>query len=277
MAKAIVDTLDGLPADLKSEYRPGTKAEGLEGKFVLKVDEVDGWALDHIAPLKNSLSNAKQERDAAKKILKSLGDDFSLEQYQQAMSELETLRKGASSEAVQKQIDSVKAQLNTKHEQAIKERDGIIAQRDTEIDELLITASAETAFAELEALPGMSKILMPHVRSTSRVIRDANGKPTAVILQEDGKTPRLSMQQGNQGNMNIREFVERLKKTPEYAPLFKGSGAQGTGSGKKPPTGSSGSQNGNSDHKPTIGQRQPGLDKVEQLRQERLASTGGSA
>lgn len=275
MAKAIVDSLDGIPEALRSEYRPGTKEEGLDGKFVLKVEPVGGWGLEPVTALKNSLSNAKTERDAAKKILKELGDDFSVDSYRQAMSELESLKKGSTSESAKAEIESIKKQLSAKHQSELAERDRLLGERDTEINELLIDAEATRAINELE---GKTKLLLPVVRQNAMVIRverkGPDGKtrlvPKAIIRQQDGAGARLSSKPGSQDEMGIREFVETLKASDDYAPAFAGSGASGTVKGQGSPNGTQkpgGTSNG--------GAGGDNVSAVDRLREQRRAAGAG--
>lgn len=266
MAKAILDTLDGLSADLKTEYRPGTKEEGLEGKFVLKVESVGGWSLEPVEPLKRSLTNAKQERDEARRIIKALGDDFTVEAYQSAMAELDTLKKGTSSEKVKSEIESAKKQLTDKHTKELAARDAVIAQRDAEVNELLIDSQATAYLSELGA---KSKLILPVVKQHAAVVRrefkGADGKPVmrpvVIIKQADGNI-RMTQKAGSQEDMDLREFIDTLKASDDYAPAFAGSGASGTMSG--------GNRNG-ADKKPnnTPPEKREGLSATDRLREAR--------
>lgn len=259
--KPILDSIDNLPADVKKEYK---KVEGGEhdGKYMLDVTETDGWALENVKGLKKSLSSARTERDAAARIVKELGDDFDIEQYKEALKELEALRKSAKSKVGAEEVEAAKKQLKEKYEKEIKDKDTQLTQRESEISELLITNEAIRALTVHEAIS--VKMLLPHVLSACRVIRDpSTGKPTAVVMQEDGKTPRISLKQGSDKNMSIDEFVESMKKEKDFAPAFKGHGTKGIGTDNK---GGKPENNGAARHSEGSGK-----SAVEELRESRRA------
>lgn len=278
MAKAILDSLDGLSADLRNEYRPGTKEEKLEGKFVLKVDSVDGWGLEPVAALKSSLSNAKTERDAAKRIIKELGDDFSVDEYKAAMAELTALKSGSSSDKVKAEIDGIKKQLTDKHTKELATLNATLSERDSEVGELLIDTEVNSVCND-PAISGRAKLILPAVKQYATVVRVEktmpDGKkrmvPKAIIRNPDGSA-RMSTKQGSQDDMSIREFIETLKATDDYAPAFGGSGASGTaGVGQRKvdapnPT----NQGGGAGH----GNQQQGRSAVQVLRDQRRAAEG---
>ena len=273
MARAIIekDGFESLNSALKAEYREGTKAEGLEGKYVLKVEEVDGWAMENVKALKSSMSRAKQERDDARKIVKELGDDFSVDEYKEAMGELEKLRKGTGDDRIKAQIESEKKQLTDKFNRDIKASADQLAARDKEIEELLITSEATRSLTEHK---GNVTLLLPHVKSRCRVARGANGKPFAQIVGDDGN-PVLTMKQGSDAPMGIGEFVESLKSNATYAPAFVGSGASGTSGKNGQGAGSGGGANGNQNNSGNGGQGgTAGINFVQRLRDSRRAKAG---
>ena len=224
----VIAKLEDVDEKFRSEYREGTTEEGLKGKHVLEVTTAEGWALENVRGLKNSLSAARTERDGFKRQLGEYGEELTPAKVQDLLKQIEELRKGGKSDEVA--IEAVKKQLGDKHTAELVEKDKVLVQRDLEISELLIESEATRAITELE---GNVTLLLPHVRTKCAIDRSGD-KPKAIVLQDDGKTPRLSMKQGNDDNMTVAEFVESLKNDDTFSPAFAGSSATGSGKGDTP-------------------------------------------
>ena len=257
--KVVVSSLNDVLEKFREEYRPGTKDEGLEGKFILDTESVDGWDVDHTTGLKNSLSASRQEVKEWKKKAQAYGEDITPEKVQEMLAELEKLREsGDNDESTQARIDSVKAQLEEKHSKELKKFQDLVNTRDLEIENLLIHSEIAEAVGKHGGSPAL---LTPYLRQHCKVDRTGD-KPVGIVLQEDGKSPKLSNKQGNNGNMTIDEFVESLKTSDEFAPAF--SGSEATGSGK----GESGDKSSRNQSKPTT-DRIDKLNFTQMLRDQR--------
>ena len=68
--KAIVDSLDSVPEAIRGEYTQK------DGKFFLSVEAVDGFELDDVTGLKNSLSSERGMSSSMKKELEKLGSKW---------------------------------------------------------------------------------------------------------------------------------------------------------------------------------------------------------
>ncbi len=273
MAKAIIESLEGVAEALKTEYVKIEAGHPLAakhlGKFALKVDVVDGVALEDVQGLKNSLSASRQERDEWKKKVLALGDDFDPEVAKAAMAKVKEMENWKPDDKVREQIESAKKQLVDKYG---KEVDGLksnLSQREREIEQLLIDAEATRAITEMK---GSVKLLLPAVKGSCKVVRDADGKLAVQVLQPDGKNPRLSAKAGSTENMAIAEFVESLKSDESYAPAFAGTGARGTGAtGGQPQNKQSTTNNGNAGG---AGNQGGSIDYVSALKEQRRAEAG---
>lgn len=239
MAKAIITAAEHgtLNETLKAEYRAGTAGEKLEGKFVLKVDEVDGFALENVVGLKNSVSSARQERDEARDQLKAYrlddGTPMDASAAKDAMKKAKDRDGWTPEQKVQERIDAEKNAVKAKYEGELKTAREELTSRDREIDELLVDSNFSAAIAAHGGKPGAGKALTPYGKQHVKVVRE-NGKPIAVILGPDGKTPLLTKKQGSTDRMGIDEWVgEVLKKDETFSALFSGTPASGVGAGGK--------------------------------------------
>lgn len=278
MAKAIVEKAEyeALNPVLKAEYREGTKEEGTEGKFVLKVDAVDGFDLQNVAALKNAHTRTKEELKTAKATIKGLGDDFDLDTHKENMAELEKFRTSKGDDKIQARIDSEKKTLTTKHAAELKAKEELIAARDREVADLLITAEATRAIV---AAGGSTTLLLDIVTKRSKVERPEKGKPFVQILGDDGN-PMLTMKSGADGYMGIEEYVGILKKNASYAPAFQGSGASGSQGGQrggKSGGGANGHQSQQQNNGNGQGQNGQPVDFVQRLKDARRAEAGATS
>ena len=57
--EAILDNLEGLSEPIAKEY----KKSDTDDKYYLSVTPKDGWALEHVTGLKNSVESTRVERD----------------------------------------------------------------------------------------------------------------------------------------------------------------------------------------------------------------------
>lgn len=280
MAKAILASLDGLSADVAREYEKVEQGHPLAkthlGKFALKVEAVDGIAMEDVGGLKGALSSTRQERDEWKGKVLAYGDIMP----DTAKANAETVKKlGDNPEAkVTEQIEGAKRQLTEKYNKDIGDKDRIISARDAEVNELLVdnALQAQLAAAGCKSI----KMMLPIAKAMCRVVRGEDGKAKVVVMQEDGKSPRLSQKQGNTGNMDLEELVGSLKVDKEFALAFAGTGASGTGAasgkGGKPVQGQQGGGagggggSGDGGAGGTFGESY--VDKLKAIRREEAAS-----
>jgi hypothetical protein len=274
MAKAIIESLEGIAEALKTEYVKIEAGHPLAakhlGKFALKVDAVDGVALEDVQGLKNSLSASRQERDEWKKKVLALGDDFDPEVAKAAMAKVKEMENWKPDDKVREQIESAKKQLADKHGKEVGDLKTSLTQREREIEQLLIDAEATRAITEMK---GSVKLLLPAIKGACKVVRDADGKLAVQVLQPDGKNPRLSAKAGSTENMTIAEFVESLKSDESYAPAFSGTGARGTGATGGQPQNKQSTQS-NSGNTGGAGGQGGSIDYVSALKEQRRAEAG---
>jgi hypothetical protein len=138
------------------------------------------------------------------------------------MKELEELASKGGKDA--QAFEKWKSDIQTKAQQDIQTKDQELKNMMGSLEAHLIDAEAAQAVA---ALDGSPLLLLPHIRSSVKVVNDA-GKYAVRIVDGEGD-PRGN---GSGGYMTIKDFVAELKSKQDFAGAFKPSG--NTGSGMRP-------------------------------------------
>lgn len=224
--KAIIDKLDDAPEALREHYRAGTKDEGAEGKFVLGVESVGGWALEDVSGLKSALGKERTTRENLEKTVVKF-KDVDPDKALAALAELEELKKLDPSKEADKiantKFEAAKAQLLDSHKREIEARDGRLGKLTGLVDNL---ARRQEAIAAIAAEKGSVDLLLPHVLSVTRSeIGDDAEAVKIKVLQSDGNE-RVN---GKGEAMSIRELVAEMKQNETFARAFDGDGHTGTG------------------------------------------------
>lgn len=194
--KAILETLDGLPADIAKEYK-----EDGEGKFILDVE-----GLEDTGALKRAKDHEKSRRQKAESKAAEL--ESKLADLQDQLDSLDDPGKN--------KIDD---KQRVKLEQKIKELEGQLTTKEQqlfgEINRLTSEAQAVKLAGELTDSPNL---LLPHIKS--RLVTEiVDGKAVVKVRDSDGDV----------GSMTIEDLRKEFNSNKEYAPILRGS--QGSGSG----------------------------------------------
>lgn len=216
--KAIVDTVDGLPADVAKEY-----AKGDDGKFRLQVTPVDGLALENVDGLKTALG---KERESVRKLTEATKtfEGLDADKARDALKKVEEMANWTPEEKVKQQIEAIKTAMLDSHG---KEKSGLQKKLDAltkQLNGALITSAATQALVKHKAR-GDGTLLLPHVERQVRMRETENGQFMVEVVDENGNV-RVN---GAGKNMSIEELVESMKKSDAFAPGFDGSGASGSG------------------------------------------------
>lgn len=199
--KSILDTIDGLPDDVKKEY----KKQG--DKYVLDVDGID----DHpnVAALKNAMTRAKDERTAAR----TEADSYK-NQLTQVQDELDNMRRGAIPKA---DVAALENSWKTKLETATNEANAKITRLTAAVDKNVRQATAQQLASDL-FLNGT--VGLPHVLPRLAVVEE--GEDFVVkVLDKDGKPSASTME----------DLKKELLQNKELAPILRGTRASGGGAG----------------------------------------------
>lgn len=226
--KLVVDKLDEVPEALRGEYTEK------DGKFHLNVD-----GIEDNAPLKKALESERKARVALEAKIKTWEKSG---KTPEEIADLIAQASKAEEERLQNagEWDKLKAQMNVKHDDAVKAlqakldaKDGEIKSMRRSLESHLIDAEATAAIA---AAKGVPDLLLPHVQKLVKVVED-NGKYTVQVVDSKGD-PRVN---GKGDPLSIGDLVTELKATDVFGRAFESSG--NTGSGSRQGSGGGGPQN----------------------------------
>lgn len=211
----------GLSENLRGEYVER------DGKFYADIIPVDGYALEDITGLKTTLGKKQTELDKLKADVVKY-KDIDPERARAALEELEELKKIDPEKEADKlanaKLEAAKSQLLKKHDE---EKSGLQEKAEkyrAKIDKLLRDSVAVAAIAEHK---GAVKLLLPHVRNSTRVVEDGDDFRVEVIDAEGNV--RIGDSKGSP--MTIAELVLEMRDSEEYGRAFEGEGRSGTGKG----------------------------------------------
>lgn len=225
--KATVESIDELPEAMRGLY-----AEK-DGKFILDVEPVNGFALEDVGGLKTTLSKEMTKRKNLEKEFSKF-KDIDPERAREALAKLEELSNiDPSKEAdkiVSEKLETAKRQLLDKHSKDLAEREGKISNLNKTIENLLVDQSATSAIAEAK---GSVELLLPHVQRHTRV-REVDGRYVVEVIDKDGNA-RIGNSKGDP--MTIKDLVAEMRQSETFGRAFDGSGMSGSGT---PPGGSGG-------------------------------------
>jgi hypothetical protein len=223
--KAIIDKLEDVAEPLREHYRAGTPDEGAEGRFVLGVESVSGFALENVDGLKSALGKERTQREKLERDVVKF-KDLDPEKAREALAELETLKAIDPSKEADKiantKFEAAKAQLLEKHTGEIKAREDRIGLLTGTVESLLIDAAATAALAEAK---GSVELLLPHVRKHAKV-KEVDGRFLVEIVDKDGNG-RIADGKGTP--MDIKGLVAEMRESETFARAFDGDGHSGTG------------------------------------------------
>lgn len=229
MLKAVVETIDNVPETVRGFYKED------EGKFVLQVEPVSGYALENVEGLKSTLSKEMTKRKQLEKDVVKF-KDIDPDRAREALAKLEELGNidptKEADKIVNERLEAAKKQLLEKHTKDLEARDGRIGQLTKTVESLLIDQAATAALAEAK---GSVELLLPHVQRHTRV-REVDGKYSVEVVDKDGNA-RIGNSKGDP--MTISDLVQEMRKSEAFGRAFEGSGQ--SGGGKPPGNGGGGS------------------------------------
>lgn len=192
-----LDSLDGLDDNMRGMY-----AEK-DGKFVLAIDGLP--QPEDTSGLKAKVDELLAEKKAEKK----------------RREEAEEAARQAAEESARKNGDVEALESSWKQKLAEREAElsNSLSQRDAMLQDLTVNATAAGIANEI-AMPGTSKVLLPHITSRLRM-EYREGRPVTVVLDAQGKPSALT----------VDELKKEIANDPAFAPLIVGSQASGGGAG----------------------------------------------
>ncbi|WP_163998671.1 hypothetical protein [Pyxidicoccus caerfyrddinensis] len=212
-----VDALDIVPEKFRGLY---AKGEGEGAKYTLDADMVK--RLDN-----SSLTTAlKKERDSSKE-LKALVSAYQKlaktpEEAEKLVGDLRTqvaeAQKGKDGAAT---WEKQRTELESGHAKALGEKEAALESMRTALHKRLVHSEALAAITDAK---GSASLLLPYVERYVKVVEE-DGDFLVRIVDAKGE-PR---EHKTGGYVTTREFVAELKKNPDFARAFEGTGSSGSG------------------------------------------------
>lgn len=218
--KAVVETIDVVPEAIRGFYQEH------DGKFILQVEPVDGYALEDVAGLKSTLGKELTLRKKLEKdVLKF--KDIDPEKARDALAKLEELSSIDPAKEADKiantKFEAAKAQLLERHNGELQSRDGKIGKLTKTVESLLIDQAATAALADAK---GSVDLLLPHVQRHTRVRENDDGTYVVEVIDKSGNS-RIGNGKGDP--MTIKELVQEMRHSESFGRAFEGSGQSGGG------------------------------------------------
>lgn len=231
MLKYALETLDGVDESVAGLY------EQKGDSFVLKVEGAIPEA--EVSGLKKKVDELLAEKKSADQKRKDAEESARI-------AAEESARKNGDVAALEKSWQEKLTRLE-------HERNHATEQAEQTIRSLTVGRTATDIAAEI-AVPGSSKVLLPHI--TSRLSTDIrDGVPTVVVLDASGKPSAATLE----------EFKQELSNDPAFAPLIVGNRASGGGA--------AGAQNGGAGKKVITRQA---FESMGHMERSEFAKSGGS-
>jgi len=213
------EVLNGLSADVKKEYKKRD-----DGTFILDVTPIGDFALEDVKGLKSALSSERTAKEEATKKVKAF-EGLDADKARSALQKVEDMANWKPEEKVKEQIEAIKKQLVEKHQGELGARETSIKTMTSQLEKVMVEASAIKALAEHK---GSTTLLLPHVKSATRMRQTDKGEYIVEVVDANGQV-RISPAAGSTAPMTIAELVAEMKNNNTYSPAFEGTGASGSG------------------------------------------------
>jgi len=220
-----LDELDAILTTEPSEALAKWYEKQADGKFLLRVKSVDGFALENVTGLKATLSDRMERHKKAQKRLEQFGD-VTPEQVRDLKAAVDSYKAGGVTDkaAIEAAVKQVQEKYDTER-QTWTERESKLKRQ---VRHWMLEAKADEAISKMAKDARAATILRPHVLAQLDMAEE-NGELSPVVRGSDGN-PRLSLKTDNNGPMSIDELVEQMAKDPTYEMVFKGNESAGSGS-----------------------------------------------
>lgn len=228
--KAVVDSLDEIPENLRAEYVEK------DGKYHIDLDE-SLRTHQGVNPLATALASVKKDKATLQTKINELQakvaglpDDFDPEQYQSVLTELEALKTDPKRN---KDTETALAQAREQYEQRLrnaeKKREEDLAAKDAELTELtneLQGTLVDDGLTKALVGSGVAKEFLAASRSLL--------KPNVKVKKDDATGKRIAYVETDLGELPVEKYVENWSKSDEgkvFVTKPAGGGAGGNGKG----------------------------------------------
>lgn len=216
--KAKLTSLDGLSEDVKKLYKQ------VDDHYVLDVESVDGYSLEDVSGLKSTLGKNKTEITELKAKVAAIGDldPAAAREALEKVKEFGTLKpEEMAKEKVRAALDQANAQFKTQ----LEAKDAEVSGLTRHLTSVMIDQAATAALA---AKGGNVRLLLPHVKSSAKVVKTDSGFAVQVVDTEGH--PRIVANKGGTSDMTLEQLVDEMSASTDFAAAFSSSSRSGGGS-----------------------------------------------
>jgi hypothetical protein len=221
--KAWIAKLEDVSEDLRSSYEAVQDGDG----FVFALEGANGYRVEPVDGLKNTVLQVKRERDEAKQRLKAFGD-LDPEAARSAVAKIEEIGDKADPEKFEAAVSSRVAQVEKKLKgdlaEMTKERDAISDRYSAELRD-------STVMSAIAKHKGRPELLSPAVRMRTTVKVGDDGSRTVVVVDPATGNPLPSTKAGSTDLMTVDELVGSLKEDATWGVAFTTDVPSGGGAG----------------------------------------------
>jgi hypothetical protein len=243
-AKLAKEAWEKLNPVLKAEYH---EVDGVYRPIIEASD--DGWGFENVAGLKTTANERKQRHDEVRRKLDAYkdatGQEISPERARELVEKISKLGDMTDQEKIQARIKAEKDSLEEKHKGERSTWDTDRGSLVSQISELMVDGEVAKILSKPE-IKGSFVLLIGKVREHAKVERDDKGKFRLRIIDPRTGASIPTAKSGSSEDMGLEEFILSLRKNPEFAPAFAGTGSTGSGASG---TGRNGGQRPNIDPK----------------------------
>jgi hypothetical protein len=198
--------------------------------YVADVEAVDGWGLENIHGLKNTVDALRAEKSSLEKRLKDGGPDAEVSrQLAETKAELESLRKADPEGKANARLQAAEQTWKQKFDQTTTEYTARESKLKSALDRQLRVVKLQSALASKKARPERLDHLTQLFDRRVKMIERGDGEYVPTVVNEDG-TPAYSRRTGKLTEpMELDELAdEAMRALPE---MFQGHEASGMGAG----------------------------------------------
>ena len=213
------------------------------GRHVLVVDAVEGYALENVQGLKSTLGKLKERANKAEDDLKAYRTlERDPDEITAALDELENLKASTVNHSESERISQLQAELEKTRTAAKREREKEIApvmEKNRALTTQLKSVMIDNALSEaITEAGGSVPLLLRALKDEVRAAESDNGGIDIQIVDPDG-TPRVTG--ADLKPMSFAELVAEKRADEQYAPAFGANGHSGGGTRQSVSNGAQGS------------------------------------
>lgn len=220
-----------IPQGLEGAYEAND-----DGRFMLQVEPVEGFALEDVSGLKSTLGKLKERATKAESQLKGFSAlERSADELATSLAELDQLKSNGQPvneqvERLQKELESVRIAAKAETEKTVAPIQESLDRRTEQLKTLLLDNQLTSAITQAG---GSVPLLLDALKRYTRVREDDDGNIVAEVVDGDG-SPRVTG--ADLSPMPFSALVEEIKTNDQYAPAFIASGHSGGGTQASSPT-----------------------------------------